>query len=88
VFRGINGPFAATRYHSLTIRPDSMPDELVATAHTDDGVIMGVSHRRAPIHGVQFHPESIASEHGHRILGNFLELAQTFNERAGRRTAA
>jgi anthranilate synthase component II len=88
VFRGINGPFAATRYHSLTIRPDSMPDELVATAHTEDGVIMGVSHRHAPVHGVQFHPESIASEHGHCILGNFLELAQAFNARVGRRTAA
>ncbi len=88
VFHGINGPFAATRYHSLTIRPESMPDELVPTAHTEDGVVMGVRHRSDPVHGVQFHPESIASEHGHRILQNFLEIAAAFNSRAGRRTAA
>jgi len=88
VFRGINGAFSATRYHSLTIAPESMPDDLVATAHADDGVIMGLSHRSAPVHGVQFHPESIASEHGHRILRNFLDIAEAFNERAGRRTAA
>ena len=88
VFHGINGPFAATRYHSLTIRPESLPEELVATAHTDDGVIMGVSHRSHPVHGVQFHPESIASEHGHRILRNFLEIARSFNARTGRRKAA
>jgi len=88
VFHGINGPFAATRYHSLTIAPDSVPDALTATAYTDDGVIMGVQHRSAPIHGVQFHPESIASEHGHRILRNFLEIAAAFNARAGGRSAA
>ena len=88
VFHGINGPFAATRYHSLTIRPESMPDDLVPTAHTEDGVVMGVRHRSDPVHGVQFHPESIASEHGHRILQNFLEIAAAFNSRAGRRTAA
>ncbi len=83
VFRGINAPFAATRYHSLTIRPDSMPESLAATAHSDDGVIMGVRHRKDPVHGVQFHPESIASEYGHRILKNFLEIAEDYN--AGRR---
>jgi anthranilate synthase component II len=88
VFHGINGPFAATRYHSLTIRPESIPDDLVPTAHTEDGVVMGVRHRSDPVHGVQFHPESIASEHGHRILKNFLEIAAAFNARAGRRTAA
>ncbi len=88
VFHGINGPFAATRYHSLTIRPESMPDDLVPTAYTEDGVVMGVRHRSDPVHGVQFHPESIASEHGHRILKNFLEIAGAFNSRAGRRTAA
>jgi anthranilate synthase component 2 len=88
VFHGINGPFEATRYHSLTIAPDSMPDELVETARSEDGVIMGVRHRKHPVHGVQFHPESIASEHGHRILGNFLELARRFNGVTGRRTAA
>ena len=88
VFRGINGDFAATRYHSLTIAPPSMPDALVATAHTEDGVIMGVRHRSHPVHGVQFHPESIASEHGHRILRNFLDIARDFNARTGRRAAA
>ena len=88
VFHGINGPFAATRYHSLTIEPQSMPETLVETARTGDGVIMGVRHRRHPVHGVQFHPESIASEHGHRILGNFLEIAREFNGVAGRRNAA
>ena len=87
VFHGINGPFRATRYHSLTIAPESMPADLVETAHTPDGVIMGVRHRADPVHGVQFHPESIASEHGHRILKNFLEIARAFNSRAGRRAA-
>jgi anthranilate synthase component 2 len=65
-----------------------MPEELVATAHTDDGVIMGVRHRSDPVHGVQFHPESIASEHGHRILKNFLEIASVFNARTGRQRNA
>jgi len=87
VFHGINGPFEATRYHSLTIRPETMPDELVPTAHTEDGIVMGVQHRSAPVHGVQFHPESIASEHGHRILRNFLEIAAAFNTRSGRKAA-
>jgi anthranilate synthase component 2 len=88
VFHGINGPFAATRYHSLTIRPETMPDDLLPTAQSDDGVVMGVRHRTDPVHGVQFHPESIASENGHRILKNFLAIAAAFNARAGRRTAA
>ncbi len=88
VFAGINGPFAATRYHSLTIDPDSLPAELEKTAWTADGVIMGISHRSHPVHGVQFHPESIASEHGHRILKNFLDIAHAFNGETGRRTAA
>jgi anthranilate synthase component 2 len=87
VFHGINGPFRATRYHSLTIAPESMPADLVETARTEDGTIMGVRHRTDPVHGVQFHPESIASEHGHRILKNFLEIARAFNFRAGRRAA-
>ncbi len=87
VFHGINGPFQATRYHSLTIAPESMPAELVEQAHTADGVIMGLRHRIDPVHGVQFHPESIASEHGHRILKNFLEIARAFNSRAGRKAA-
>jgi anthranilate synthase component II len=87
VFHGINGPFEATRYHSLTIAPESLPASLKQTAQTEDGVIMGVRHRADPVHGVQFHPESIASEHGHRILKNFLEIAAAFNRRAGRRAA-
>jgi anthranilate synthase component 2 len=87
VFHGINGPFQATRYHSLTVAPETMPDSLKATAHSEDGVIMGLQHRRDPVHGVQFHPESIASEHGHRILGNFLEIARAFNARMGRKAA-
>jgi anthranilate synthase component 2 len=87
VFHGINGPFAATRYHSLTIAPETLPESLVETAHTEDGTVMGVRHKTDPVHGVQFHPESIASEHGHRILENFLRIARTFNARAGRRAA-
>jgi anthranilate synthase component 2 len=87
VFHGINGSFQATRYHSLTIAPASMPESLKTTAWTEDGVIMGVRHITDPVHGVQFHPESIASEHGHRILRNFLEIARAFNARAGRRAA-
>ncbi len=88
VFAGINGPFEATRYHSLTIAPDSMPADLDTTANTADGVIMGVQHKTHPVHGVQFHPESIASEHGHRILRNFLDIARAFNGETGRKTAA
>jgi anthranilate synthase component 2 len=79
VFRGINGPFHATRYHSLIVDRKSAPTELEITAETEDGLIMGVSHRALPIHGVQFHPESILSEHGALILQNFLDLARAFN---------
>jgi len=79
VFRGINGAFQATRYHSLVIERASAPSELEITAETDDGVIMGVSHRALPTYGVQFHPESILSEHGSLILRNFLDLAHAFN---------
>jgi anthranilate synthase component 2 len=79
VFRGINGPFHATRYHSLVVDRKSAPAELEITAETDDGLIMGVSHRTLPLHGVQFHPESILSEHGTTILRNFLDLARAFN---------
>ena len=75
IFEDIPSPFSATRYHSLTIERASLPDCLVSTADADDGVMMGLSHRTLPIHGVQFHPESIASEHGHRLLSNFLRLA-------------
>ena len=79
VFRGINGPFKATRYHSLVVRRDTLPTELAVTAQTGDGLIMGLSHLTRPTHGVQFHPESIASEHGHALLRNFLELAKGWN---------
>lgn len=75
VFADLPTPFAATRYHSLTLERDSLPDELEITAETDDGVIMGLRHRELPLHGVQFHPESIASEQGHKLLKNFLTLA-------------
>jgi anthranilate synthase component 2 len=78
VFRGLNNDFLATRYHSLTIAPDSMPAALEVTATSDDGVIQGVMHKSHPVHGVQFHPESIASENGHAILRNFLTIARDF----------
>ena len=79
VFRGINGSFKATRYHSLVVKRETMPDALQVTAETDDGLVMGLSHKTLPLHGVQFHPESIASEHGHLILKNFLDLAAAWN---------
>ena len=79
VFHGINGTFQATRYHSLTIAPETMPAVLEVTATADDGVIMGAMHKIHPVHGVQFHPESIASEHGHLILKNFLDIAAKWN---------
>lgn len=76
VFRGLNNDFQATRYHSLTIDPPSMPDVLEVTATSEDGVIQGVMHKTHPVHGVQFHPESIASENGHALLENFLKLTR------------
>jgi len=78
VFRGLNNDFLATRYHSLTIDPPSMPSVLDVTATSEDGVIQGVMHKRHPVHGVQFHPESIASENGHALLANFLQIARDF----------
>jgi len=75
VFQDIPTPFTGTRYHSLIVDRGSLPDCLEVTAETADGLIMGLQHRQLPLHGVQFHPESIASEHGHRLLGNFLRLA-------------
>lgn len=75
LFEGIPKKFQATRYHSLTIAPDSLPDCLEVTAESADGVIQGVSHRQFPVHGVQFHPESIASEHGHKLIENFLNMS-------------
>jgi anthranilate synthase component 2 len=87
IFRGINAPFRATRYHSLVVERASMPRELTVTADTDDGVVMGLAHTHLPVHGVQFHPESIASEHGHLMLKNFLDLAAAWNAATGRRQA-
>ncbi len=72
VFAGLPSPFIATRYHSLIVERASLPDCLEVTAETEDGTIMGLQHKTLPIHGVQFHPESIASEHGHALLRNFL----------------
>jgi anthranilate synthase component 2 len=79
VFKGLPSPYKATRYHSLVVRRSSLPTELAVTAETEDGLIMGLSHITHPVHGVQFHPESIASEHGHALLKNFLELAKSWN---------
>jgi anthranilate synthase component 2 len=84
VFRGINGPFEATRYHSLVVDRETVPGDLDVIAETRDGLIMALSHKSHPVHGVQFHPESIASEHGQTILKNFLDLAAQWN--ASRRT--
>ena len=81
LFRGLNSGFEATRYHSLIVRRDSLPAELEITASSEDGLIMGLQHRRYPLHGVQFHPESIASENGHALLQNFLTLSRDFGVR-------
>jgi anthranilate synthase component 2 len=77
VLAGLPSPFSATRYHSLIVARDDLPACLTVTAETADGLIMGLAHRNLPIHGVQFHPESIASEHGHDLLANFLKLAKS-----------
>ena len=76
VLTGLPSPFKATRYHSLTLERESLPDCLEITAESDDGVIQGLRHRDFPFHGVQFHPESIASEHGHQVIQNFLDIAR------------
>jgi anthranilate synthase component II len=76
VFAGLPNPFTATRYHSLIVQQATLPDSLVATAWVEDGTIMGLRHASLPIYGVQFHPESIATSHGHDILRNFLNLAR------------
>ena len=76
IFKDLPQDFDATRYHSLTIAPETLPDCFEVTAKTQDNVIMGVQHKEHPVHGVQFHPESIASEHGHALLKNFLDLAK------------
>ena len=74
LFQGLPSPIEATRYHSLIVERSTLPNELEVTAETEDGVIMGLSHRSLPIHGVQFHPESIASQYGHDILRNFINM--------------
>src|SRR5713226_2270775 len=84
IFRGINAPFKATRYHSLVVERANLPHELTVTAETSDRLIMGLAHRTLPVHGVQFHPESIASEYGHLMLQNFLDIAGAWNAARGR----
>ena len=88
LFRGINGPFRATRYHSLVVDRKTMPPDLSVTAETSDRLVMALAHNRLPVHGVQFHPESIESEHGHLMLRNYLDLAADWNMKTGRRDAA
>jgi anthranilate synthase component 2 len=87
VFRGINAPFQATRYHSLIVERATLPNEFSVNAETSDKLIMGMMHQSLPTHGVQFHPESIASENGHLILKNFLDLAADWNAKQGRNKA-
>src|SRR5437763_10035724 len=88
VFRGINGGFKATRYHSLVVERATLPNNLEVTAETHDGLIMGLAHRSFPVHGVQFHPESIASEHGHLILRNFIDIGAAWNASLGGRSSS
>ena len=73
VLAGVPSPFRATRYHSLTVAPDGLSDDIAVTARSDTGLVMAMRHRTRPVHGVQFHPESIASDHGHALLRNFLD---------------
>jgi anthranilate synthase component 2 len=82
IFRGLPNPFTAVRYHSLIVDRASLPDVLEVTAETEDGVIMGLAHRTLPVHGVQFHPESIDTEHGRRLLENFLDLTRQWSRAA------
>ena len=78
LFKGLPSPLAATRYHSLIVERETLPDELEVTAWLEDGTIMGLQHKTKPIHGLQFHPESIRSEHGHAMLQNFLDIVPAF----------
>ena len=82
ILQGIPSPFTATRYHSLIVDRATLPADLVATAWTEDGLVMALRHRALPVYGVQFHPESIASEHGHTVLANFLALVRGSNQPA------
>ena len=81
IFRGLNSGFEATRYHSLIVKLETLPETLEVTASTDDGLIMALQHKSRPLFGVQFHPESVASENGHAILQNFLNIARDFNKK-------
>ena len=83
LFRGINRPIDSARYHSLVVERASCPPDLIVEAEADDGSIMALSHRDLPVHGVQFHPESIASEQGATIMANFLDMARAFAQKAG-----
>ncbi|WP_138380114.1 anthranilate synthase component II [Luteithermobacter gelatinilyticus] len=83
VFKKLDSPFRATRYHSLIVDRDSLPDCLQVTAETEDGLIMGLCHKTHPVHGVQFHPESIESQYGHELLKNFIDLARAFTVAQG-----
>lgn len=87
IFAGLPSPISVTRYHSLLVEADSLPGELEVTARTQDGIIMGLQHKSHPVHGVQFHPESIASDCGHELLENFLRLAG-FKTNRQRKTGA
>jgi anthranilate synthase component 2 len=87
VFRGINGPLKATRYHSLVVERATMPRDVTVNAESADGLVMGIMHSALPVHGVQFHPESIASEHGRLMLKNFLDIAATWNAQREPRVA-
>jgi len=82
LFHGLASPTQATRYHSLTLAPETIPDTLIVNARSQDGVIMGVRHRTLPVHGVQFHPESIASEDGQMMLANFLNIARAARQKS------
>jgi anthranilate synthase component 2 len=88
LFQGLNGPFEATRYHSLIVARETCPTELDVTAETEDRLIMALSHRQLPVHGVQFHPESILSRHGERIVANFLDLASRWSREGDKARAA
>jgi para-aminobenzoate synthetase component 2 len=74
ILKGLASPFTATRYHSLAVEPDTVPDELEVTARTKSGIVMALSHKTLPLHGVQFHPESVLTQGGHRLLANWLEV--------------
>jgi anthranilate synthase component 2 len=87
LFKGLPKSFEVTRYHSLIVERKGLPSDLIVTAKTSDGLIMGLQHKTHPVHGVQFHPESIASEHGHALLANFLELAGISPRRPNARPA-